>query len=145
MPQIFKRNGHLSENQPSKNRWNTTLTCHSSRLTWPNYNPNKKKTLLQCNWKDISTTINALTGHCLLETHVRRLGLSNHDYCRSCKQIDEEESTEHFLCFCPAHNFKRLQTLDSYKLPNLADIQGVSIPKLLCFLRRINWLEKPMS
>jgi len=25
----------------SNNRWNTISTCHNSRLTWPNYNPEK--------------------------------------------------------------------------------------------------------
>jgi len=55
----------------------------------------------------------------------------NRDYCVSCKQIDEEENIEHLLRFCPAHNYKRLQTLGRYTLPKLAAIQGVSIPKLL--------------
>jgi len=58
------------------------------------------------------------------------------------KQIDEEESIEHLLCFCPAHNLKHFQTLGSYTLPNLAAIQGVSIHKLVCFLRRTEFFAK---
>jgi len=62
---------------------------HLAKLT------QKTKSLLQCKREDISTLINALTDHCLLGSHARRLGLSNHDYHRSCKQVDEEESIEH--------------------------------------------------
>jgi len=97
---------------------------------------------LQCSREDISTLLNAIAGNCLIRSRALRLGLSYHDFCRSCKQIDEEESIEHLLCFCPAHNLKRFQTLDSYTLPNLAAIQGVSIQKLLCFLRRTKYFAK---
>jgi len=126
----------------SNNHWNSISTCHNSRLTWPNYNSKRTKALLQCSREDISTLLNALTGHCLIGTHALRLGLSNHDFCRSCKQIDEEESIEHLLCFCPAHNLKRFHTLGSYTLPNLEAIQGVRIQKLLCFLRRTKYFAK---
>jgi len=105
-------------------------------------NSKRTKTLLQCSREDISTLLNALTGHCLIGTHALRLGLSHHDFCRSCKQIDEEESIEHLLCFCPAHNLKRFQTLGSYTLPNLAAIQDVRLQKLLCFLRRTKYFAK---
>jgi len=40
-----------------------------SRLTWPNYNSKRTKTLLQCSREDIFTLLNALTGHCLIGTH----------------------------------------------------------------------------
>jgi len=63
----------------SNNRWNLISTCHNSKRT---------KTLRQCSREDISTLLNALTGHCLIGTHAHRLGFSNHDFCRSCKQID---------------------------------------------------------
>jgi len=71
------------------NRWNSISTCHNSRLTWPNYNSKRTKTLLQCSREDISTLLNALKGHCLIGTHALRMGLSYHDFCRSCKQLDE--------------------------------------------------------
>jgi len=108
----------------SNNRWNAISTCHYSRLTWPNHNSKRTKTLLQCNREDISILLNALTGHGLLGTHAHRLGHSNHDFCRICKQIDEMESIEHLLCFCPAHSLKRFPTLGSFTLPNLAAIQN---------------------
>jgi len=57
---------------------------------------------------------NSISSHCLIGSHAHRLGLSNHDFCRSSKQVDEEGSIEHLLCFCPAHNLKRFQTLGSY-------------------------------
>jgi len=124
----------------SNNRWNSISTCHNSRLTWPNFNSKRTKTLLQCSREDISTLLNALTGHCLIGTHALMLGLSYHDFCRSCK--NEEESIERLLCFCPSHNLSRFQTLGSYTLLNLAAIQGVSIQKLLCFLKRTKYFAK---
>jgi len=126
----------------SNNCSNSISTCYNSRLTWPNYSSKRTKTLLYCSSADISTLLNALTGHCLIGTHAHRLGLSNHDFCCSCKQIEEGESIEHLLCFCPAHNLKRFQTLGSYTLPNLADIKVVSIQKILCFLRRTKYFAK---
>jgi len=126
----------------SNNSWNSISACHNTRLTGPNFNSKRTKTLLQCSREDISTLLNALTGHCLIGTHAHSLGLSNHDFCHSSKQIDEEESIEHLLCFCPEHNLKRFQTLGSYTLPNLAAIQGVSIQKLLYFLRRRKYFAK---
>jgi len=82
----------------SNNRWNTISTCHTSRLIWPNYNTRKNQnfpTMQHFLQYDISALINNLTRHCLLGTHARRLGLSNHVYCRSCKQVHEEENIEH--------------------------------------------------
>jgi len=67
----------------SNNRWNSISTCHNSRLTWPNYNSKRTKTLLQCSREDISTFLNALTGHCPLGTYALRLGLSHHDFWKS--------------------------------------------------------------
>jgi len=81
-------------------RWNTIPTYHTYKLTWPKYNPKGTKAFLQCNRVDISTLINALTGHCLMG-NARKLGLTAQDYC-SCKQMYEEKSIEHLLCFCPA-------------------------------------------
>jgi len=95
----------------SNNRWNLISTCHNSRLTWPNYNSKRRKTLLQRSREDIST-------------------------------LSEEESIEHLLCFCRAHNLKHFQILGSYTLLNLAAIQGVSIQKILCFLRRTKYFAK---
>ncbi|XP_044248759.1 uncharacterized protein [Drosophila takahashii] len=97
-------------------------------------------TLSNNRWNTIPT---CHTSRLTWGTHARRLGLSSYNYCRSCKQIEEEENIEHLLCFCPAHNLKRFQTLGRYTLPNLAAIQVTSIPKLLCFLKRTNWFEKP--
>jgi len=110
--------------------WNSISTCHNSSFTWPNYNSKRTKTLLQCSREGISTLLNALTVHCLRGTYAHRLGLSNHDFCRSCKQRDEEESIEHLLCFCPAHSL------------TLSTILGVSIQKILCFLRRTKYFAK---
>jgi len=131
------------------NKGNSLKTYSSSiyQIALGSFDPHKQclinsKTLLQCNREDISTLLNALTGHCLIGTHAIRLGLSNHDFCHSCKQIDEEESIEHLLCFCPAHSLKRFQTLGSYTLPNLAAIQDLGIQKLLCFLRRTEYFAK---
>nr|XP_044248538.1 uncharacterized protein LOC123002436 [Drosophila takahashii] len=97
-------------------------------------------TLSNNRWNTIST---CHTSRLTWGTHARRLGLSSYDYCRSYKQIEDKENIEHLLCFCPAHNLNRFQRLGSYTLPNLAAIQGTSIPKLLCFLKRTNWFEKP--
>jgi len=51
------------------------------------YIPKRNKDLLQGNRNDISTLINAITGRCLLGTHARTLGTTNHDNCHSCTQV----------------------------------------------------------
>lgn len=44
-------------------------------------------------WKQVA----AISGHCNFGLHASRLGIQHNNYCRSCQNIDIEESTFHIL------------------------------------------------
>ena len=48
--------------------------------------------------------VGVITGHWIMGTHARRIGpghLAN-DFCRSCRDEEEEETVPHLLGTCPA-------------------------------------------
>jgi len=128
MPQISKRDGHSSEIQPHLGTW--TPKCwgqlHSRRAS---------KTTDNCRHPS------GLWHGRYAKRHLRQrlYTLSNNRW----NSISTCHNSRQFLLrFCSAHNLKRFPTLGSYTLPNLAAIEGVSIQKLLCFLKRTNYFAK---
>ncbi|CAG9761091.1 unnamed protein product [Ceutorhynchus assimilis] len=67
----------------------------------------RSEQLLEMNRRDIRTVVNLLTGHCLVKYHLK---IIDNDHYRSCEQATE--TTEHLICECPAHFYKRLKNLE---------------------------------
>jgi len=65
---------------------------------------NNKETseLFKLSRTECGMLVRALTGHWLVSTHSGRLKAPKNDFCRSCRDEEEEETVEHLLCFCPA-------------------------------------------
>ena len=78
--------------------------------------------MLSLRKSDVKTLIEAITGHCVIGTHVERIGRNFYDYCRSYQQLEEEETIENLFCHCPAYNRTRNHLLGNYILSNLSDI-----------------------
>ena len=76
-------------------------------------------------------TLELLTGHCLIGTHVERIGGNFYDYCRSCQQPEQKENIEHLLCHCPAYNGTKNDLLGNYILGNLSDIVATDMRAIL--------------
>ena len=65
------------------------------------------------NWKNGQTTNvgrGVLTEHWLFGKPGNKLGIITCQSCRSCGDTDDGETTEHFLCSCPALASLRLKT-----------------------------------
>ena len=88
---------------------------------------------------DGKTLIDVLTGHCLIGTHVERMGRNFYDYCRSCQQPEEKENIEHLASHCPAYNKTRNDLLGNYILSTLSDIVATDIRAILKFVLRSKW------
>ena len=79
-------------------RWRSESTCSESRKIWPNMDGQRSKQLLKLPRIHIRNLIGVITGHWVIGRHAQRLLLPYNDFCRSCNDEEEEESTEHLLC-----------------------------------------------
>ena len=114
----------LSEAQAS---WTSRTDCRQSREFIPGYRQQFTRQLLQRARRDVRVIVGLLTGHCL-NKHLFRMGLANESLCHQCKE--EEESSIHFLCSCPA--FMALRQ-DLWGVPTITPlrIRAASIGDLL--------------
>lgn len=78
-----------------------------------------------------------LTGHCLVAVHAKRLGMTDNDECRKCKESGVKETLEHLLCSCPALAAKRLQHIQVPFLASLEEASKLEPNKLLALARSI--------
>lgn len=122
-------------------QWNSTETCRISKYFWPEYNSKKSKALLNYNRATLRRLVGILTGHCHLGKHARRMGLTNDDECRFCKDICSVEDSIHIVCECPALTKKRRRFLKAYKL-HQEELCGLTIGSLKAFLDSLGDIDK---
>ena len=77
--------------------------------------------------------------------HGNRLGITTSHSCRSCGDTDEGETTEHFLCSCPALASLRLKTLGNYFFDSPIEMSRISIKDLMCFINGTKCFTKTDS
>ncbi|KAL7725088.1 hypothetical protein ACLKA6_016161 [Drosophila palustris] len=92
-------------------QWYSTPNCRVARQTWPHIDKARSKTLCNLSRTDCSRVVRSITGHWLVGVHALRLKAPYNDFCRSCRDEEEEESPEHFFCFCPALSNRRRRAL----------------------------------
>ncbi|KAL7723800.1 hypothetical protein ACLKA6_008701 [Drosophila palustris] len=83
-------------------RWHNTPTCRVARQSWPRIDRARSKALCDLSRTECSHVVRSLTGHWLVGIHALRLKAPYNDFCRSCRDEEEDECPEHFFCFCPA-------------------------------------------
>ncbi|KAL7726147.1 hypothetical protein ACLKA6_002617 [Drosophila palustris] len=103
-------------------RWQASLVGRVGRQTWPKIDKARTGALCNLSRRNCSLVVRSLTGHWLIGTHAHRLNSPYNDFCRSCRDEDEE-SPEHFFCSCPALSSRRVRTLGK---PFLDDLGGLS-------------------
>jgi ribonuclease HI len=121
--------------------WARIPTCRITRMVWPCLDLSRTRALLSLSRKDVSVVVSVITGHCLIGEHARKLRLPYNDFCRSCQNEDELESTEHFLCNCPALSWSRLKFLGSAFLCDLSDLSDAGISQLNAFIKSSKWFS----
>ena len=137
--QYFKSGILLHYHNEAVARWENISTCRIAKVIWPTYEYSKTKFLLSRNRSDLSNLIAVITGHWAKGTHAMRLGLVFNSVCRSCKQPDNEETIEHFLCKCPALGHLRFRTLGHYITEDFREMSSVSLYSLLLFIKNSGW------
>lgn len=118
-------------------RWTSRADCKVSRTTWPHPNKGKSNKLLKWSRDSVRKVVGALTGHCLLREHAKRMRLTTDEMCRGC--AEDSESAEHFLCHCPALRWRRFKFLGSHFFTELKDVAAVDPKKILRFCKSANW------
>lgn len=127
-------------------RWSEGNTSSKARLVWPMLDYKRTKCLLSLDRPAVRTLIGVLTGHCLIGTHANRLGLFSNDFCRSCRDEDEEENMYHLLCSCPALAMRRKKYFGEYFLSSTSSLVQISIFNILNFIKSTHWfpdIQKP--
>ena len=127
-------------------QWNQSLTCSTSRQTWQEWNMSRTCRLLKFKRNDIRTLVGVLTGHCLIGRHASRLGAPYNDYCRSCQEVEEEETIKHLLCDCAALYRKRIATIGRGFLDDVSEVAQIKLVSLMKFIRSTGWFrEEPIE
>ena len=96
--------------------------------------PYSYKDILNLNKESIRKLVGFLTGHCGLRYHLNKLNLSSETECRFCSE--EDESSEHILCNCPALHWLRRRIF--YKeICTPAEMKNSATKDLLSFIREV--------
>ena len=68
--------------------------------------------------------IGVITWHCIMSTHAKRIVLENlvSDFCRTCRDEEEEETIRHLLGTCPALRQMRRKYLVTYYMDDLDEL-----------------------
>ncbi|KAL7723383.1 hypothetical protein ACLKA6_005679 [Drosophila palustris] len=128
----FYTDGSKLDNQNS-------LVGRVARQSWPHIDKARSNALCNLSRRDCSLVIRSLTGHWLIGIHAQRLNSPYNDFCRSCRDEEEEESPEHFFCFCPALSSRRFRFLGKPFLDGLGDLASLSPRKIAQFVQSSNW------
>ncbi|KAM8702395.1 hypothetical protein ACLKA7_007726 [Drosophila subpalustris] len=121
-------------------RWQASLVGRVARQTWPKIDKARAVALCNLSRRNCLLVVRSLTGHWLIGTHAHRLNAPYNDFCRSCRDEEEEESPEHFFCSCPALSSRRLRTLGKPFLDDLGGLSALSPRKIALFIQLSNWI-----
>lgn len=95
------------------NHWQSLNTARQARISiTPNLN--NAKYYLSLSRHNLKRLTEVLTGHNKLNKHLHTMGLTASPNCNEC---DDPETSEHFLCKCPAYIMQRAKILGAYILP----------------------------
>ena len=122
-------------------RWDNIPTCTATKIIWPSIDEKRSRILLSLSRSHISSLIGVLTGHCLIGKHATRLGVASNDFCRSCRDEEEEETISHLLCTCPALALKRKFHLGEYFFDDTSELAKKDVKCLLRFIISSKWFS----
>ena len=84
-----------------------------------------------------------ITGHCIMGTQARRIGLENlaNDFCRSCSDEEEEKTATHLLGACSALCQRRMKYMGTYYMDDQEELSRIDIASLNRFIRSSEWFR----
>jgi len=122
-----------------RKKWSCTPALRQSKLfiRWPD-----KKTiteLIGLSRNSVRRIVALRTGHNLLRRHAKLMGIvKGNDICRKCGE--EQETTEHILCECPALASLR-HTFFGTGFPTTEEIMSSNNKALLFFINKTGLLD----
>jgi hypothetical protein len=129
-------------NDETEKRWNhrwqqLTREARQSKLLWPAIEKLKSQQALGCDRQEYGDLTRMLTGHNHLNRHAELLTEVPSAECRLCSE--EEESSEHILCHCPARAGTRVRVLGSHHLTGaiLSQKPFSGVRRFISLIRRV--------
>lgn len=113
------------------NYWRNMATCRQAKNLTGSFEGKRSTTLMEFSRPNIGIIISVLTGHGPFNYHLYKMGLSDTSDCCLCGEID---TSQHYLCSCPAYNMARSLTLGQLVL-NLEDARSITPKQLMAYLK----------
>ena len=113
--------------------WNDRVDCRQTKLFVAGPSSNRTKFLLSLKRQDLRAVIGIITGHCTLNGHMKTIGAVDSPTCPGC--LEEDETAEHFVCFCPAFSESRNRTIGGYMM-NSSELCEIDLKSVLSFIKR---------
>ena len=114
--------------------WKKLPGMRQAKTLMGGYNGKRAKELLLHRRNDVRIITGILTGHCKLNSHLKKIGIGQEGECRFCGSA--EESPQHILQECMAIVLARWNHLRAIQL-KADNLQSLSIAKILAFLKAI--------
>ena len=117
--------------------WEQLNNCRHSKHFIVGTNMKTTKYLLNQSRKELRTQIGFITGHCKLNKHLHRMGLSTDSSCKKCHE--QEETPIHLLTTCPAPETARKVHFGTANISE-QDVSSKNIKKIMNFYK--NYIEE---
>lgn len=116
-----------------KKTWQDETKCRFSKITIPKITKGNANFLLSLSRRDCRSLVGALTGHNACEKHMHVIGLAASALCSAC--FEEDGTTEHYLCECPAYSRLRMQIF-GMDVMRMEQLHSLSPNGLLTFIKK---------
>jgi hypothetical protein len=125
-------------NRDHKKYWESLTGLKQAKGFLQGPSVRRTKELLKLNRNQLRLVTGLLTGHCHLEGHVFKMGLTKSPICERC--LEKDESATHILCDCEAIAYLGFRHLGHYFMEP-GDYKDTPISKILHFFRSVGLLE----
>ena len=115
-----------------KERWSGLERCRTAKCFVTSPNRKLSNFLLKLGRKDVRLMVGIITGHNPWGQHMTTIGIIEDPVCLSC--LEEADSTEHFLCECPAFARARLRVLGS-DVMRMSNIRSLKLEDIYRFAK----------
>jgi hypothetical protein len=88
----------------------------------------------------VSKIVSITTGHWPIGTQATEMNLPFNTHCRSCKDVRDKETLEHYICKCPALAKTRFRYLYEPFLSDISNISKIEVGSLVNYINATKWI-----
>jgi hypothetical protein len=111
--------------------WINRVDCRQSKLFLQGPSKNQTDFLLSLKRQELRLLVSVVTGHCILNNHMKTMRLANSNKCAKCL---EDETVEHFVYRCPIFSRVRRRSLGDFELRS-EELVSVDLKSVLSFIK----------